>query len=434
MSGVERAAERVGNAFGELAKDIASKAVRNAQDTVSIATFQGLDSEGKPWFLLPGADEAQPVSQMGVDAKAGDTVRIRFTGNKAILEANLSNPAAGVTTVAKAQETAEDATRKAGSAAGAAANAQASADSAGIAAGMAQESANRAIADAQSAQQSAASAAASAEAAQESAETAADMAESAAEDAASANESARAALYGLSDVEKVVGTLNWISQHGSYLLTTDTEVVEGHVYYTLSGGEYALTADTAINPYKQYYEYDSETEEYAPVATPDVADIGSYYERTGMTATVVTDPTDEGLPSYFQLYVDESVQNYLASHLAQTDYGLDIMFDNTSYKIHIGTVDGTYAAGVYIVSSGTVKSAYTSDGVTVGSANGFHVSITDTELGFFQGPLKVAYISNNELYIPRTVVLNSMRIGKWSFIQRDSGNMGVFYTGEVSNG
>jgi len=430
---IEEKADRFVDGVIGAAKALARREVRDSQESKSTATFQGRDSEGKPYVLLPGSDEAMPVSQMAVDAKSGDSVRVSFKDGRAVVEANLSNPAAGISTVELAQETAEDATRKAGSAAGAAANAQASADSAGIAAGMAQESANRAIADAQSAQQSAASAAASAEAAQESAETAAEMAESAAEDAASANESARAALYGLSDVEKVVGTLNWISQHGSYLLTTDTEVVEGHVYYTLSGGEYALTADTAINPYKQYYEYDSETEEYAPVATPDVADIGSYYERTGMTATVVTDPTDEGLPSYFQLYVDESVQNYLASHLAQTDYGLDIMFDNASDKVHIGTVDGTYAAGVYIVSSGTVKSAYTSDGVTVGPANGFHVSITATELGFFQGPLKVAYVSNNELYIPRTVVLNSMRLGKWSFIQRDSGNMGVFYTGEVSN-
>lgn len=104
-----------------------------------------------------------------------------------------------------------------------------------------------------------------------------------------------------------------------YVLTEDEELVEGKTYFVLSEGSYvkveepaqsalstyyerfpaelkgianneflasaygfyAKTLDTAIDEDKTYYTYDSATGEYTAVETPDVAQIGNYYECTG---------------------------------------------------------------------------------------------------------------------------------------------------------
>ena len=450
------AARMIAGAIADAANEAARRAVR-AVESKSTATFQGRDSEGKPYVLLPGSDEAMPVSQMAVDAKSGDSVRVSFKDGRAVVEANLSNPAAGISTVELAQETAEDATRKAGSAAGAAANAQASADSAGIAAGMAQESANRAIADAQSAQQSAASAAASAEAAQESAETAAEAAESASEDAREANVYAKGALYGLSDVERVVGTLNWVSEHGRYVGTTDVTVDPKKVYYR-QVVEYEPTSDESIVSGKTYYTRSGEGTEadpyvYAPVETPDVSEIATYYEVSSVSYEVVTDPVDSELSTYYVLVVDESFQNYIASHVAQTDYGLDLMIDDSDFRIHIGSVDGNSAVGTYIVDdAGIVVSSFGTDGVRVGSPLDMHVEIRGNRMSFlspgytlpddmtghdptepFDG--EVAFLAVDDsgqsmFYMNRSVVVKDLRFGKWVWKSRENNNMSLRWYGE----
>ena len=46
-------------------------------------------------------------------------------------------------------------------------------------------------------------------------------------------------------------------------------------------GVYTKTSDVAIDTSKTYYTYNSETGEYEAVETPDVSDIGDYYELTG---------------------------------------------------------------------------------------------------------------------------------------------------------
>ena len=50
--------------------------------------------------------------------------------------------------------------------------------------------------------------------------------------------------------------------------------------------------------------------------------------------------------------------------------------------------------------------------VRIGNASGFHVVISGTELGFYQGEQRVAYINNNQLYITQSVVLQQMDLGR----------------------
>lgn len=108
-----------------------------------------------------------------------------------------------------------------------------------------------------------------------------------------ANASANNALTQLSTIEDVFNVLNWIAEHGTYALTTDTSVVPGKYYFTRSG--------TSPN-----YSYTVVTN---PTGNPQTK---GYYELTG---------------------VDEAVTNYISSHLALTDQGLWVIKDNQGYKL-----------------------------------------------------------------------------------------------------
>lgn len=126
-----------------------------------------------------------------------------------------------------------------------------------------------------------------------------------------ANASANGALTSLAVVEKVLDTLNWITEHGTYTLTTDTEIVDGKVYFVKDG------------------------DVYTPVAEPKAEELSTYYE----------------------LFIDAAVSDYVASHLALTNDGLYVIKDSNSYKVLVandgvkiydsrGTLIATYGASI----------------------------------------------------------------------------------------
>ena len=214
----------------------------------------------------------------------------------------------------------------------------------------AREASRAAVASASRAWQAAEDATASAESAGEAAEQAARGAAGASaaaaraqSDAKTAKDAAQLATYSLSDVEKVVGTLNWIAEHGTYTLTQDTAIVAGKVYYTRSGTE------------------------------PDY------------TYTIVAEPVAEQLHAYYELSLDESVQQYLAAHLWLDDYGLNLSVDSANgYRIHQGTVDGTKAVGTYILDpNGVPVASFGTDGARVGQDGGSHISLDEHGLRFW---------------------------------------------------
>lgn len=248
---------------------------------------------------------------------------------------------------------------------------------------IANEAARMALTDAQTAQDAA-------ESAQASATIAAGAASDAQTAAESAQSSADSALVGLATVEDVVGVLNWITEHGTMTLTSDVAINPDHVYFIVNpAGDYEVGGT-----------------HYSVVAEPDVADIGTYYE----------------------LSVDESVQNYVVTHLAVNTEGLWIIPDmngtptTNGKKILIATGAGsTYTtAGTYIIdrSSGVDKimASFRSDGATIGenangksrteiSATGMqiirNVSGTDTQianLGYGSGNNEQGTTSNAPYY------------------------------------
>lgn len=174
-------------------------------------------------------------------------------------------------------------------------------------------------------------------------------ADSAAAAAAAAQASAASALVNLSTVQSVAETLEWITKHGTMTLTSDTSLDPTHIYF--------------------------------------VQDADGDYVVGGVHYSLVSEPDEDNLSTYYELSIDESLNNYVGTHLALTDEGLWLLpaDPNGAYKVLIATGAGsTYTtAGTYVIDgSGTAVASFTSDAVRMGTADGNNIDITDNDIGF----------------------------------------------------
>ena len=158
--------------------------------------------------------------------------------------------------------------------------------------------------------------------------------------AENASEYAARALGNLGSVQSVAETLAWITAHGTMTLTTDTALDPSHVYFVVdANGDYTVGGT-----------------HYSVVSEPVLADIGTYYE----------------------LSINESLNNYVATHLVVDTEGLWIIPDAGGNKVLIATGSGsTYTtAGTYIVGSGgVVLASFTADGIQVGQTGETHLGM-----------------------------------------------------------
>jgi len=533
------------------------------QSSTMPAIYQGRDSEGKGWVLLPGATEPTPVSRMAVEAAQGDTVSVTVANGKATVDSNVSNPSAGLAGVKVVERTANVAKDTAVQAIDYASAAQSAASAAQSSADAAYKHADEAAQEAANAQASAATANAAAVAATEDAGVAHTMAESATADAATASESASVAktsadiaLFGLSEVENVVGVVNWIAEHGvyvvnedeevdpmrvyyiinggTYTLTDDSEIVQGKQYYVpsewelsiipsklewyelMSATTYSLTEDTAVDPEIQYYSYDPATDEYsevtpvgtenpseegwyvasvdyfyqqstdmaynpsdtyyelsggeysvvvpsidpnavyyeldgtsfvmvsepdvagiadyysptayAPMRNPDPEDIGTYYTVSDESYSKVIEPVESDLGDYYVLDIDDSVQNYISTHLALLDDGLHVSGGVDDYSVVLSS-DGMEVRSPY----GKSVAMY-GETARIGDADDIHLLAQATRLSFRSDAGDVAYIGMGDdevwrLFIDQADVEDSIRFGNYVWVKRPNGNMTIKYVG-----
>ena len=191
------------------------------------------------------------------------------------------------------------------------------------------------------------------------AQTAADDAQASADNA---SEYAARALGNLSTVQNITETLNWITAHGTMTLTSDVALDPTHVYFVVDpAGDYVVGGT-----------------HYSVVTEPDVDDISTYYE----------------------LSINESLNNYVATHLAVDSEGLWIIPDAGGNKVLIATGSGsTYTtAGTYIVGKvggvDTVFAKFLSSGATMQAENG----TTIAHLGYGPGKNSVGGTSDAPYY------------------------------------
>lgn len=225
-------------------------------------------------------------------------------------------------------------------------------------------------------------------------------AEDAQASASSAKVSAETALLNLGLVEDIVGTVNWIALHGYYQASTDTAVNTLKTYFTVTATQ--VTAPSG-NPHEKLY-YELSNGAYV-LSTDTSVDSGKTY----YTITAVAVPTPTGSPSangYYELNIDESVQQYIATHLALTEEGLRVT-DGSASSLLINS------GGVTIRGeNGNVVGQY-GEGAIIGDTTSYHLEITGQRLSFMNADTEVAYMTGDRLYIPRVVVVNSMQAGNW---------------------
>lgn len=175
-------------------------------------------------------------------------------------------------------------------------------------------------------------------------------------DAEVAKTSASSALANLTTIENVVGTLNWITAHGT--MTSQ------------AGGTF--------DPSKVYF----------------IADPNGDYVVGGNHYSVVAEPVAEDIDDYYVLTVDESVQNYVTTHIFVDSEGLWLIPEDnatsvtSSKKILIATggQGHTYStAGTYIIekidNADTVIASFTADRAVIGRED-------DTRVELYAGSMR----------------------------------------------
>lgn len=256
----------------KLKKAIVGRPAKGTSNT-GTASFVRTDENGVGWVRLPGADTDTPINgNLVTDMKPGDTVSYRIDGGRLSIMGNATSPSTSAGYVHSVVEPVE-------------------------------VKADEALNDAMRARDAA-----------DEAERSAERAGMAAD---SATASANSALVQLSVIEDVAGTLDWISQYGSYVLTTDTSVVSGKVYFELVSGE------------------------YIPIASPDPS----------------ANPQSEG---WYVLDITDSQTEYIMAHLAVTSAGLWVLPNG----IGSGQTPAT-ASGYKVLLSNTGMTVYDPTGADV---------------------------------------------------------------------
>lgn len=176
------------------------------------------------------------------------------------------------------------------------------------------------------------------------AESAKTNAEQAQVSATQASEYASRALGNLASVQSVTETLNWITAHGTMTKTTDIALDPTHVYFVRdNNGDYV---------------------------------VGNYHY------SVVTEPSTADLGDYYELSIDESLNNYVATHLAVDSEGLWILPDSGGNKVLIATGQGsTYTtAGTYIIGNNNVVLAGFGEETFIGNASSGQISVNSNAI------------------------------------------------------
>lgn len=342
--------------MAELSKQLVDAMKQSAESKTSafdsIGTVRRV-KDGIAYVHLAGGVDETPV-QLTVDAKTGDEVQVRVSGGRAWIVGNATAPPTDNTMAKQAINYSK----------------------------IANDAAQRATKDALVANEAAQSASASAREAKETtdeinayAETAGKTVTQILNDGETAGTAAQQALKGLGQVEDVVGTLNWITDHSK--VTTDTTPQAGKSYYI---------------------------------------------KNQDNTFTLVTDvegknPAQEG---WYEL--TEAVQNYILSHLALTNEGLYVMKDDSHWRLLIKN------DGVYVVDENNVPvNQMGIVGNVVGYETNMHLKMDYDSIDFMDGEDRLGYIGNNKLLFASAEVTNNLYVtDRYVWRKTPQGAMGLY--------
>lgn len=438
----------MGSDFNKTVRDFA-KALQEANNSKTTpydisATVKRIDGN-VAWVHIPGGIDETPV-QLTTNAKKGDSVQVRVNGGRAWITGNATSPPTDDTTAKVAQKTAVVADEHAVNAVTSAMLAQQAADDAQIVASQANTLLNHMEEAAEAADTTLIGIYQDAKDASTLATSASISAGIADGEARAASRSALLALRNLSMVEDVVNTVDWIQKHGYYELSTDDTVDENKIYYAITGTQ--IVSPTGNPHSKGYYEKNvlnpigatgatgatgstgaEEDPVYIYVLTSDttVQSGKTYYSVSAVTVSTPTGNPSENL--YYELRFDTALSQYVSSHLSLTDSGLSIVNDQLSGSLLMSS------EGVTIKNAQGITVGQYGEGATIGATDSQHISIVNGQINFWAGTESiqdnlVAYVSNQELHIPRVVVVQSLQMGYWRWDATMENHLSLNWIGE----
>lgn len=122
----------------------------------------------------------------------------------------------------------------------------------------------------------------------------------------------------------------------------------------------------------------------------------------------------------------ESLKETVSSQLSVMADEIELKFSNTSERIE--DVNGDLQARYGELSK---YFKFTTEGLVIGQAgNQITLKVDNDRISFLDGGLEVAWITNKQLTITDATFLNSLRIGKFAWIPRRSGNLSLVLVGD----
>ena len=323
-------------------KEIADRASRNNIDniTATLATYRS-DIDDIQYETGPQGSIAASISNTYSLAYSAQAGAVAATEAAALADEKAANAAQAANTALahadNASIAAANAWDRAGEAKIAAIEAEGKAESASNAASAAWDQADSAASAAANAWNRANDAASAAQLADIKADAAASAADAAGISARQANTYAQGALAGMSTLESVIDTVNWFADHRT------------------------LTTDTTVNPQKNYY---------------------TYNEATGTMSKAELFGTEN--PQELGLYeLDETIQNYVASRIAETNDGLYISSLGNGWRVLVSPGTGNYVPGIFLIDdNGVIKQSTTGAGISFDDSTPFYIGNEDAYLTF----------------------------------------------------
>lgn len=133
------------------------------------------------------------------------------------------------------------------------------------------------------------------------------------------------------------------------------------------------------------------------------SDFGDYVEK--LNAYVVANPS--ALTQYY------SFGSMLQADLDAVDAAFQEYKISTEGYIRTGIVYYDNGVPIYGVAVGQNLTTTEEDGETVIEQNDFRAIFTAEQLSFWQGNARVAYLSNQQLYVTNIVALEKIKLGSW---------------------
>ena len=219
----------------------------------------------------------------------------------------------------------------------------------------------------------------------------------------------------VTEVEAVTKTIT-----GGYVKTTDTTYQEDITYYKLENGEYVeliegtdyevgdtIVGDVYILEENMQYQLDNLYD--AINGTDDAEGILTMLENVkgqlqSVQTTMLEQTSEAFVMSFVQQYIDTAFNE--VNSIAQENNGK--LIEQLNYI------------------------RFTALGIELGEKDSeVKLLIRKDRISFMTGENESAYISNNQLYITDSTILNKLQIGHWEAKENDNSNLNIKWIGGV---